>query len=146
MFRSNYGSRQDLTKCFLQRNLTVENLFVLLPIIAQKLTFTSGSDNDWTDSRGDCKSFDSFKFQRCITYNLITLYNIMLGPERELCYVLHGSVVVDDETVVLPVAPGPGLSLRDHQHRLHRENHPRLEDRVHILTQLESRLSETRRN
>ncbi len=37
------------------------------------------------------------------------------------------------------------LSLGDHQHRLHRENHPRLEDRVHILTQLESRLSETRR-
>lgn len=79
-------------------------------------------------------------------YILITLYNIMLGPEREFCDVLHGPVVVDDEAVVLPVAPGPGLALGDHQHRLHRENHPRLEDRVHILTQLEAGLSGTRRN
>ena len=70
----------------------------------------------------------------------------MLGPERKLCDVLHGPVVVDDEAVVLPVTPGSRLALGDHQHRLHRENHPRLEDCVHILTKLKARLSETRRN
>ena len=64
----------------------------------------------------------------------------MLWPERELGDVLHCAVVMDDETVVLPVAAGPGLALGDHQHRLHGENHPRLEDRVHILSQLETRL------
>ena len=64
----------------------------------------------------------------------------MLWPERELGDVLHGPVVVDDKAVVLPVASGPGLALGDHQHRLHREDHPRLEDGVHILSQLKTRL------
>ena len=64
----------------------------------------------------------------------------MLWPERKLGDVLHTAVVVDDEAVVLPVAAGPGLSIGDHQHRLHREDHPRLEDGVHILSQLKTRL------
>ena len=69
----------------------------------------------------------------------------MLGPERELCDILHGAVMVDDEAVVFPVSPGPGLALGNHQHRLHREDHPRLEDCVHILAQLKTRLPETKR-
>ena len=68
----------------------------------------------------------------------------MLGAEWELGDILHGAVLVDDEAVVLPVSPGPGLALGDHQHGLHRENHPRLQDCVHILTQLETRLPGTR--
>ena len=66
----------------------------------------------------------------------------MLGPERELCDVLHGAVMVDDEAVVFPVSPRPGLALGNHQHRLHGENHTWLEDCVHILTQLKTRLPE----
>ena len=69
----------------------------------------------------------------------------MLGPERELGDVLHGAVMVDDEAVVFPVTPGPGLALGNHQHRLHGEDHPWLEDCVHILTQLKTRLSDTKR-
>ena len=38
------------------------------------------------------------------------------------------------------VPPGPRLALGDHQHRLHGEDHPRLEDRVHVLPKLQTRL------
>ena len=68
----------------------------------------------------------------------------MLGSEGELGEVLYGAIVVNDEAVVLPVAPGPRLALGDHQHWLHRENHSRGEHGVHILPQLQPWLPETK--
>ena len=41
----------------------------------------------------------------------LTLDHVVLGPEGELGDVLHAAVVVDHQAVVLPVAPGPGLTL-----------------------------------
>ena len=43
---------------------------------------------------------------------LLTLDHVVLGSEGELGDVLHGAVMVDDEAVVFPVTPGPGLALQ----------------------------------
>ena len=58
----------------------------------------------------------------------------MFWTKWELGEVLHCSIMVDDETVVFSVSSSSRLTIRNHQHRLHGQDHARLEHCVHIFS------------
>ena len=65
----------------------------------------------------------------------------MFWSKWKLGQVLHSSINLDDKAVVLSVSSSSWLSIRNHQHGLHGQDHARLEDGVNIFPQLQSRLS-----